>query len=85
MDIGFIYSKKDPQQAKARDFLVKYIADRGVLARLIETDTDVNSPTLIVNGRTLKDLRQKPREKAPGMFPSIKDIAATLDRHVWCL
>ena len=85
MDIGFIYSKKDPRQTKARDFLVQYLEERGILASVWETDKDVLSPTLIINGHTLKDLRQKPRGDQHGMFPSIKDIAATLDRHVWCL
>ncbi|RKX26745.1 MAG: hypothetical protein DRP45_02735 [Candidatus Zixiibacteriota bacterium] len=85
MDIGFIYSRKDPRQAKARDFLKKYLKERGVLARVIETEREVTSPTIIINGHTLKDLRQKPREDSPAMFPSIDDIVHMVERQVWCL
>ena len=85
MDIGLVYSKDDPRQRQARDFVLRFVRERGVQATISETVRDVNSPTLIVNGRTLADRRKKPRDKKPSMFPSVKDIAAALEQHVWSL
>ena len=86
MDIGLVYSDKDPRQKQARDFLRRYLKERGVLANLFETRKDVNSPTLIIDGRALKDMRRKPREGQKGkMYPAIPDMAAALERHIWCL
>lgn len=85
MDIGFVYSQKDPRQTKARDFVLEFVQKRGILARVVEAHSDVESPTLIIDGLTLKDQRSKPREDKPRMYPSIKDIAEALERHVWSL
>ncbi len=85
MDIGLIYSRKDPQQAMTCEFLRSFIKERGVLATLVETDEDVQSPTVIIDGRELKELRRKPRGEESTMYPTIKDIAEALERHVWCL
>ena len=85
MDIGFVYSRKDPKQAQARDFLVAYLKQRGILARVVETDSNVNSPRVIINGHEIKDLRTKPRGTTPKMYPAIKDIAAAVDRFLWTL
>jgi hypothetical protein len=86
MDIGLVYSEKDPRQTRARDFLRRFIRERGVQANFFETKRDVNSPTLIINGQTLRDLRQKPREGQENrMYPSIPDMAKALERHIWCL
>jgi hypothetical protein len=43
VDIGFVYSRKDPQQTRARDFILKYLRERGVLAQVVETESDVKS------------------------------------------
>ena len=83
MEIGLVYSKRDRRQTEARDFLRRYVQERGVLARIIEEDRDVISPTLVINGHTLRDLRKEPRGNRPGMYPAIKDIAAALERHLW--
>jgi hypothetical protein len=40
---------------------------------------------LIINGRALKDQREHPREPDPPMFPTIKDMADALERHLWSL
>ncbi len=85
MNIGLIYSRKDPQQTMTRDFLLSFIKERGVLANLVETDEDVLSPTVIIDGRELKELRRKPRGRESTMYPTIKDIAEALERHVWSL
>jgi len=85
VDIGFVYSRKDPQQTRVRDYLLRYLRERGVLAKVVETESDVKSPTVIINGRTFTDLRKTPRGEKPGMYPAIKDIAEALDRHLWAL
>ena len=85
MEIGLIYSGKDPRQRRARDSLRVYLRERGVLAEFTETETDVKSPTVIIDGHTLTDERRRPRKDQPAMYPNVKDIIAALDRHLWCL
>jgi len=85
MDIGLVYSDKDPRQTKARDFLRDFIRERGVQANVFEIRKDVSSPTLIINGQTLEDLRRQPREGQAQMFPTLKHIAEALERHIWGL
>jgi hypothetical protein len=85
MDIGLVYSQKDPRQTVARDFVRDFVKKRGILARIFETPKDVSSPILIINGRTLTDQRKTPREESPAMYPGLRDIAEALERHVWSL
>ncbi|UCC44441.1 MAG: hypothetical protein JSU65_00480 [Candidatus Zixiibacteriota bacterium] len=85
MEIGLIYSRKDPLQTKARDFIRRYVRERGVLARIHESEQPVKSPTVIIDGHTLKDKRSKPRGKKPRMYPSLEDIHSVLEEHIWCL
>lgn len=85
MEIGFVYSSKDPQQLKTRDFVKRYIKEHGMLAHIIESDQPVNSLTVIVNGYTLRDRRKKQRTKKSTMFPDIKAITRILDKHAWCV
>ena len=85
MDIGLVYSEKDPQQTEARDFLREFVAQCGVTATIVETQRKVASLTLVINGHTLQDQRRTPRQKDAPMFPGITDIAAALERHLWCL
>jgi hypothetical protein len=85
MEIGLIYSNKDPQQTDTRNFVRNFINERGILARVIESIQPVTSPTVIINGHTLRDLRQAPREINPRMFPSHDDIARAIEQHLWSL
>jgi hypothetical protein len=85
MDIGLVYSDKDPRQKKARDFVREFLQKRGMLATLRESRSNVTSPTLIINGRALRDLRERPRDDNAPMFPTIKDMADALERHLWSL
>lgn len=85
MEVGLVYSSRDPRQQRARDFVINYIKERGILARIIESDEPVESPTVIVNGQTLTDLRQKPRRRGAAMFPDLESIARILEQHAWCL
>ncbi len=83
MEIGLIYSSKDPRQIQTRDFVKKFVHERGVLANIIESERPVKSPTVVINGHALKDLRQKPRGKEQAMYPSMSDIARFLERYLW--
>ena len=85
MDIGLVYSQKDPRQTVARDFVRDFVKKRGILARIFETQKDVSSPTIIIDGLTLTEQRRTPREKNPSMYPGLRDIAEALERHVWTL
>jgi len=85
MEIGLIYSSKDPRQTQTRDFVKKFVRERGVLANIVEAEQPVKSPTVIINGRALKDQRRKPRTKDEAMYPSNSDIARFLERHLWGL
>jgi hypothetical protein len=85
MEIGLIYSKSDPRQAQTRNFVHRFLAEHGVLAEVVEEDQPVKSPTLIINGFTLTDMRQRPRETNAQMFPAIEDVARALEEHLWCI
>jgi hypothetical protein len=85
MEIGFIYSREDPRQREAREFVDKYCRERGIMARIIDRVKPVKSPTVIINGEALTERRAKPRKKNPRMFPSIEDIARALEQHAWSL
>ena len=50
MEIGLIFSVKDPRQARARDFVKKFVRERGILAKIVETERQVKSPTVIIDG-----------------------------------
>lgn len=85
MEIGLIYSEKDPRQTAARNFVHQFVLERGILARIVESKQPVETPTIIINGRALTDLRHTPRETSARMFPTLDDIARALEQHVWGL
>ncbi len=85
MDIGLVYSESDPRQTEALKFLREFIRKHGVNATISETRRNVASPIVIVNGETLEDMRQKPREADAPMFPGPNEIAAVLEHHLWSL
>lgn len=85
MEIGLIYSRKDPRQTRARNFLRKYIRERGILARIIETEKAVESPTVIIDGHALKERRTQVRSPKQKMYPGVDDIARAIDKHTWSL
>ena len=85
MEIGIVYSSKDPRQKQARDFVKSFIHEHGLLANFCECDQDVPSPTLVVNGMALCEKRKHPRDSAKKMFPDIPIIRKTLEYHSWCL
>ncbi len=83
MDIGLVYSSKDHRQIEARDFLLQFIEEHGILAHFEEIEKPVNSPTLVVDGYTLKDLRSKPRQNSATMYPDKEDMARVLEKLSW--
>ncbi len=83
MDIGLVYSSKDPRQIEARDFLLRFIKERGILVRYEEMEKPVKSPTLIVDGFTLRDLRSQPRHDSTTMFPDKGDMTEMLEQLFW--
>ena len=83
MDISLIYSKDDPAQTAARDFVRRFVQDKGILAEIAETNQPVESPTVIINGEVFKDMRRKPRTDNPRMYPAIVDIARAIEQHMW--
>lgn len=85
MEIGLVYSSKDPRQKKARDFVKSFIQEHGLLAEFAETDRPVNSPTLIIDGIALREQRKQKRDVQSKMFPDINDMAKLLEYHTWCL
>lgn len=85
MDIELVFHSKDPRQVRARDFLREFVQKRGILARIVESDRPVESPTVIVDGQALKDLRRKPRGSNPSMYPGLDDIAQVIEKQAWCL
>lgn len=85
MQIGFIFSSKDPKQKKARDYIKGFIEQHGILAKFDENDRPVSSPTLYINGMAISDKRKQPRDKDASMFPDIPQIKEILEYHTWCL
>jgi hypothetical protein len=85
VEIGLIYSKADPRQTDARNFVHRFLAEHGVLAEVVEEDQPVKSPTLIINGFTLMDQRQRNRASDSAMFPGLPEIKQALEQHLWCL
>lgn len=85
MEIGLIYSGKDPRQTQARNFVRQFIRERGLTARLTESEQPVQSPVLIVDGQSFKDQRRTKRDPKAPMFPGIADITKILERHIWSL
>lgn len=86
MEIGFLYQKNDPQQVKARNYLRRYVRERGILAKIIETDKKVTTPTIIINGHSLKDRRRRARTLESGrrsVYPTPAVIADALDAFIW--
>jgi hypothetical protein len=85
MEIGLIYSNKDPKQTETRNFVRRFVYERGILAQIIESVQPVTSPTVVINGHTLRDLRLTPRGMNPRMFPDQDDIARAIEQHLWSL
>ena len=88
MEIGLIYSSKDPRQAKTREFLKRFVRERGILARFVETERPVKTPTVIIDGHAVPCSTTKSGSKDNGVaapFPTTKDLTRALEQSIWCL
>jgi len=87
MEIGLVYSKKDPRHKETRAFLRKFVKDHGILADIVEAEGPVDVPTVTVDGCAITGSPTKPHNnKVSGIvFPSPKDIARALEQSIWCL
>jgi len=84
MEIGLVYSSKDPRQTRTREFLQDFVRQRGIIARIVESEEPVRQPTITINGCSIADnLGQKDAERA--VFPSIEEIGKALEKGFWCL
>ena len=87
MEIGLIYSSKDPKQAKTCDFVRRFVRERGILARIVESEQPVKTPSITIDGCTVVGSGVV-RPKTNGLtthFPSTKEIAKALEQSIWCL
>lgn len=82
MEIGIIYSRSDPKQVKARDFVKKFIKDHGIAARIIEREQEVSAPTLSINGQSVVSSIKDGISKK---FPSLDEISRELEKNLWSL
>jgi hypothetical protein len=88
MEIGLIYSSKDPRQAKTREFLRRFVRERGILARFVETERPVKVPTVIIDGRTVTCSTSESNSNGKSVaapFPTISDLTRALEKSIWCL
>lgn len=85
MEIGVIFSSKDPEQLETRNFIRDFINERGILAKYYELDRPVDSPRIVIDGETLFDQRENRRLNQKQKFPDIKAVAKRLEYHSWCL
>lgn len=88
MEIGLIYSSKDPRQAKTREFLKRFVRERGILARFVETERPVKTPTVIIDGCTLTCSTTESESSDDSVavhFPTTKDLTRALEQSIWCL
>lgn len=87
MEIGLIYSRKDPQQLAARDFIIKFVEEHGVLAHIVESEDEVKSPRITVDGcDLLGGAGQRPvRNTRLIKIPSFDEIGNALEQTIWSL
>jgi hypothetical protein len=87
MEISLVYSSKDPRQARTRDFLRKFVEERGILARFVETEQPVKVPTIAIDGCCITHPKTsgKSAKKHSVPFPTLDEIARAVERNIWCL
>jgi len=86
MEIGLTYHSKDPKHTKTRDFVMNFIRERGILAKVIERDRQVEVPRITINGCCLSDQLPPTHEKRRRLrFPTTAEIARALEQNFWSL
>jgi hypothetical protein len=85
MEIGLIYSKKDPRLAATKRFVRDYCRQRGILARITETEQPVETPQIVINGVNLVEESTSLPVKKSTTILSRETIARALERCCWSL
>ncbi len=87
MEIGVIYSSKDPRQTQARDFVMRFVQEHGILAHIVESEQPVKAPSITIDGCTVvgSGAVQPRKNGLAAHFPSTKEIARALEKCIWCL
>ena len=88
MEIGLVYSSKDPRQTKTREFLKRFVRERGILARFVETERPVKAPTVTIDGRAVNCSTSESNANNTNVaahFPTTKEISRALEQSIWCL
>ncbi len=85
MEIGLVFSSKDPKQKEARDSVRQFIDSTGLLAKYSELDKKVKSPTLNINGLSLSEKRKMKRKAQISMYPTSSDMLDFIEQHIWRL
>ncbi len=83
MEIGLVFSSKDPKQKEASDSVIHFIDSSGLLAEYSEHDKSVDSPTIIIDGLALCEKRKAKRDKQFTMFPDRKDMLQFIEQNIW--
>ncbi len=87
MEIGLSYSSKDKRHTETKELVRKFVRDRGVLARIIESEQAVEVPTITINGcSVIEPVRSSGKTGRTGIkFPTPDEIIRALERSIWCL
>ena len=88
MEIGLIYSSKDPRQKKTRAFLKRFVRERGILAHFTEAEKPVEAPIITINGCAVTGTTPPTKTKDKNtisLIPSTKDLTRALEKSIWCL
>ncbi|MCK4302467.1 MAG: hypothetical protein KAW91_06810 [candidate division Zixibacteria bacterium] len=87
MEIGLTYSSKDPRHKETKALVRKFVRDRGILARIIESEQPVEVPTITIDGcSVIEPVRASGKAGRSVMkFPTPEEISRALERSIWCL
>ncbi len=81
MEINILYSKNNAEHKKAATFVRKAVKNLGIRAKIVERDSTMSIPRVVVNGFDLIGST----DKNAGNFPEISYdyIEQALERTAW--
>ena len=85
MEIELIYSKSDPRQTLARDLVVQYVNEHGILASITMYEAPVDHPQFVIDGVRLEEHRRLIRPGSNELYPTLEMIERIIEEHVWCM
>jgi hypothetical protein len=80
MEIGIIYSNQDPQHLQIHDFLVNYVKEHGVLARIVERIEEVEEPKITIDGLSVQKFIKETQKR---VRLTSEEIARSIDERMW--